>query len=304
MSSAKQQRVILVTGGNRGIGFEVVKKFVEESGQSNNVILLGCRDLKRGEDALVRLGSPSNVHLLELDTSSSKSITQATEQIKEKYGGQLDVIINNAAVVLLGTNIDDARKSFAINYYGVKLLNESLFPLIRENGRVVNVVSAGGAWILHEASKDLQEKFCSPSLTIEQLDRLVEDFISAAENNSLGKIGYMVEVPAQSYLVSKTAVIALTRVEAREWSKVKNVLVFSVCPGGCITDANQSPGMRHASFGADSILHPVNAPQNELENGALYRDGEMLPQIHMNREIFDHWIEYDEKLQDSAANKN
>ncbi|CAF4234273.1 unnamed protein product [Adineta steineri] len=72
MSSAKQQqRVILITGANKGIGFEVIKKLLEEpSSSTNNLILLGSRDLKRGQDALVKLGSPSNVHMLQLDTSS------------------------------------------------------------------------------------------------------------------------------------------------------------------------------------------------------------------------------------------
>ncbi|CAF4264724.1 unnamed protein product, partial [Adineta steineri] len=66
MSSAKQ-RVILVTGANKGIGFEVIKKLLEESSaSSNNLILLGSRDLKRGQDALLQLGSPSNVHVLQL----------------------------------------------------------------------------------------------------------------------------------------------------------------------------------------------------------------------------------------------
>ncbi|CAF0839528.1 unnamed protein product [Adineta steineri] len=55
MSSAKQ-RVILVTGANKGIGFEVIKKLLEESSaSSNNLILLGSRDLKRGQDALLQL---------------------------------------------------------------------------------------------------------------------------------------------------------------------------------------------------------------------------------------------------------
>ncbi|CAF4251561.1 unnamed protein product, partial [Rotaria sordida] len=82
MSSTSQQRVILVTGANKGIGFEVVKKLAKESPINNNIILLGCRDLKRGQDALVRLGSPSNIYLLQLDISSRDSIARATDEIK------------------------------------------------------------------------------------------------------------------------------------------------------------------------------------------------------------------------------
>ncbi|CAF5226795.1 unnamed protein product, partial [Rotaria magnacalcarata] len=67
----KLQRTILVTGGNKGIGFEVIKKLIKQPSSINNdLILLGSRDLKRGEDALSQLGSPTNVHLLQLDTLS------------------------------------------------------------------------------------------------------------------------------------------------------------------------------------------------------------------------------------------
>jgi NAD(P)-dependent dehydrogenase (short-subunit alcohol dehydrogenase family) len=146
MSSTKQQRIILVTGANKGIGFEVIKKLLEESSTSNNnLILLGSRDLTRGQDALVKLGSPSNVHVLQLDTSSAESIARATDEIKQKYGGQLDVLINNAGIATTDNSIEGMQNVFGTNYYGVKMVNKHLFPLIKENGRVVNVSSQVGA---------------------------------------------------------------------------------------------------------------------------------------------------------------
>jgi NAD(P)-dependent dehydrogenase (short-subunit alcohol dehydrogenase family) len=141
MSSTKQQRVILVTGANKGIGFYVVKKLLNESSSDDTLILLGSRDLNRGQDALEQLGSPSNVHLLQLDISSIESINQAVSEIKEKYDGQLDIIINNAGVAIEEVTVEVARTTFAVHYYGIKLLNEQLFPLIRKNGRIINVSS-------------------------------------------------------------------------------------------------------------------------------------------------------------------
>ncbi|CAF1466213.1 unnamed protein product [Rotaria sordida] len=280
MSSTSQQRVILVTGANKGIGFEVVKKLAKESPINNNIILLGCRDLKRGQDALVRLGSPSNIYLLQLDISSRDSIARATDEIKCKYGGQLNIVINNAATGELELTVESAREMFSINYYGIKTLNEHLLPLIQENGRVINVASACGSILLYEASKDLQEKYSSSTLTTEQLDRLVEDFISAIATNTTEELGYNPKSSYLIYSVTKAAVIALTQIEARQWSSAKNVLILSVCPGYCATDINKNaPDARPAEFGADSILYVVNAPQSELKNGCFYRDGQQLPQI-------------------------
>jgi NAD(P)-dependent dehydrogenase (short-subunit alcohol dehydrogenase family) len=280
LQQQQQQRVILVTGANKGLGFEVVKKLIKEpSSSKNDLILLGSRDLKRGQDAIKQLGSPSNVHLLQLDTSSPSSIAQATNEIKQKYGGKLDILINNAGIITHEKTIDAARSVFATNYYGIRTLNEHLSPLIKENGRIVNVASEVGAWALHEMSSDLQKKYKSLTLTKEQLDALVGDFISAIGSNRLEEFGYDSKLPYLIYGTSKAALIALTRVEAREWSGAKNVLVLSVTPGLCKTDlSNHAPEARSAELGADSILFPVNAPPNELENGQFYQDGQQKPQ--------------------------
>ena len=141
----EQKRVILVTGANKGIGFAVVKKFLDQSSSKNNdIILLGSRDITRGEDAIRQLGSPSNVHLLQLDTSSKESILAATNEIKQKYNGHLDILINNAAIAPKDQSVEATKSAFETNYYGIKILNENLIPLIRKHGRVINVASGVG----------------------------------------------------------------------------------------------------------------------------------------------------------------
>ena len=280
-STTKNQRVIFVTGANKGLGFEVVKKLVKESSSSNDtLILLGSRDLKRGEDAIKQLGSPSNVHLIQIDTSSPASIKQAADLIKQKYGGKLDVLVNNAGIASREVTVEVAKQVLDTNYYGIKITNEHFVPLMKENGRIVNVASEVGAWALHEMSNDLQNKFKSSSLTTEQLDKILEEFVSAIKSNSLEKLGYNTKSLFLIYGVSKAALIALTRVEARQWSKEKNLLVVSVCPGYCATDLNHHSGPRDPQVGADSILYPVNASRNQLENGEFYQDGEKKPQSY------------------------
>jgi hypothetical protein len=66
----------------------------------------------------------------------------------------------------------------------LKILNEQLFPLLCENGRVVDVSSTAGPRALSGYSNELREKYLSPTLTIEQLDRFIEDYISAIETYS------------------------------------------------------------------------------------------------------------------------
>jgi NAD(P)-dependent dehydrogenase (short-subunit alcohol dehydrogenase family) len=172
MSSQSQphQRVFLVTGANKGIGFEVVKKL--SANHPNDLILLGSRDQKRGEEALIQLGSPSNVKLLVLDTSSKDSIEQAKQEIQKKYGGYLDILINNAAIALYEPGSKALKDTFDTNFYGVKHMNDVMSPLLRDNGRIVNVSSEAAVLSIKHCSQDLKTKFLNPNLTETELVEL------------------------------------------------------------------------------------------------------------------------------------
>ncbi|CAF1631705.1 unnamed protein product [Adineta ricciae] len=107
-----------ITGANKSIGFEVVKKLSKK--HPIDMILLGSRDQQSGEDVLVRLGSPTNMRVLLLDTSSKQN-----------------VLINNAAIGINDSSFKALKETFDTNFDGVKYLNDTLSPLLRDNGRIV-----------------------------------------------------------------------------------------------------------------------------------------------------------------------
>lgn len=172
LQQTSHQRVFLVTGANKGIGFEVVRKLAVN--HPTDLILLGSRDQKRGEEARAQLGSPSNVKVLTLDTSSNKSIERAKQEIEKKYGGHLDVLINNAAIYNRETGIKVLKDIFNTNFYGVKQMNDAMSPLLRDSGRIVNVSSGLGATAMKHCSRALKAKFLDPNLTETQLQQLFE----------------------------------------------------------------------------------------------------------------------------------
>ena len=132
-----------------------------------------------------------------------------------------------------------------------------------------------------EASRALQEKYTSSTLTTDQLDQLVEDFISAIETNNVENLGYNLKSTFLVYGVTKAALNALTQIEARQWSNDKNLLVVSVTPGLCSTDMTENtPKGRSPELGANSVLYVVNTDRNQLENGGFYRDGQQLPLVN------------------------
>src|SRR5579871_3086463 len=91
-------RVILITGGNTGIGFETVKALCKEPTAYN--ILIGTRSLEKGEAAIVSLKNEipettSTVSTVQVDIESDDSIKKAFDYVSSKYG-KLDVLVNNA----------------------------------------------------------------------------------------------------------------------------------------------------------------------------------------------------------------
>jgi NAD(P)-dependent dehydrogenase (short-subunit alcohol dehydrogenase family) len=93
-------------------------------------------------------------------------------------------------------------------------------------------------------------------------------------NKNMEELGYHEKRSYFIYGVSKAALIALTRVEVRQWPRAKNVLVLSVSPGYCSTDLNyRASDARSPELGVDAILYVTTAPANELVNGQFYEDG-------------------------------
>ncbi|CAF3729552.1 unnamed protein product [Rotaria sordida] len=287
MSSQQQshQRVFLITGANKGIGFEVVKKLA--ANHPTDLILLGSRDQKRGEEALAQLGSPLNVKVLLIDTSSKESIEQAKQEIQKKYGGHLDVLINNAGISPIESDLKALKDTFNTNFYGVKQMNDAMSPLIRDNGRIVNVSSEAAALSIKHCSQDLKTKFLNPNLTETELEELFAPLFKAVEEGKDPKtVGFdPIKYSALEnfyllyYCASKLGVTILTRLEARDWNKkysTKNITISAVCPGFCTTDLNnKAQGTRSPELGADSILYAVYT--ENLENGQFWRDGSRLP---------------------------
>ncbi|KAF4503590.1 short chain dehydrogenase family [Fusarium agapanthi] len=127
------QNLALVTGSTQGIGLAVAKELAIKH---NYHVLLGVRNTKAGEEIasdLCKNGHQASV--VELDLTSPESIDKAVKHISEKYG-HLDVLINNAAVLLdfdKGLSTWDLfSKTFTTNVVGTGCLTGSLLPLLRK----------------------------------------------------------------------------------------------------------------------------------------------------------------------------
>ncbi|MGB3680957.1 MAG: SDR family oxidoreductase [Rubrobacteraceae bacterium] len=141
-----EERVALVSGGNRGIGLEVCRQLAEKG----YTVVLGSRDEEQGREAAEKLGG--DVHARQLDVSDPESVNRLASSIEEEFG-RLDVLVNNAGISNdegqsgAESDLDRVREALEANLFGAWQLSEAAIPLMKRNGygRIVNVSSGLGA---------------------------------------------------------------------------------------------------------------------------------------------------------------
>lgn len=212
-------KVALVTGANKGIGFETARQL----GALGMTVLAGARDRERGQVAAEALGA----RFVQLDVTDSKSVLRVAELIDQDYG-RLDVLVNNAGItgnfggMPSQTSLADMRTVYETNVFGVIEVTNALLPLLRRApaARIVNVSSEVGS--------------------------------IAARTNPDGPMSAM--PPSLAYTSSKTALNMVTAMYAMEL-KDTPIKVNAANPGYTATDLNGHSGFRTPAEGAEVSVH-------------------------------------------------
>ncbi len=148
-----RQPVALVTGANKGIGFEVARAMAK----SGYVVLLGARNPETGRDAADTLTSERlDVRFVELDVTRIETISAAAARIEAEFG-KLDVLVNNAGIAdprdgpPSRASVDVIERVLRTNFLGAVAMAQAVLPLLRksEAGRIVNVSSELGSITKH-----------------------------------------------------------------------------------------------------------------------------------------------------------
>jgi carbonyl reductase 1 len=272
--------VAVVTGANKGIGFEIVRQLAKEG----ITVVLTARDATRGAEAIQSLKREGfeNVNFHTLDVGSQESIDALAEWLRTTYGG-IDILINNAAIAPdpNEVNLEIAKSVLSTNYFAVKNVTKTLLPLLRDD-------TPGGARVIVVASrigqlKGLPNKDYVTALT--DREHITEDFVDGFVNKYLEDVANGNHnkgdwpnwskswgAPVETYSVSKMAVIAyvsaLHNTLVAQHEGEKKINVFSSCPGYVITDMSPN-GIKTVEEGADTpVWLALHSPKEGL--GKLY----------------------------------
>jgi NAD(P)-dependent dehydrogenase (short-subunit alcohol dehydrogenase family) len=156
--SEQNQKIALITGANRGIGFETARQL----GQQGIKVLLGARNEEKGKQAAETLqGEGLDVEFILLDVDNTETHESAARSIEEKFG-KLDILVNNAGIYLdeienggivpaSRTSLEVFRKTFDTNFFNTIAVTQQFVPLIKksEAGRIVFLSSGLGSLSLH-----------------------------------------------------------------------------------------------------------------------------------------------------------
>ncbi len=143
-----EQKVALVTGGNRGIGLEVVHQLA----QSGITVYMGSRSIQAGREARKQLDAALPIEIVKLDVTHDISVLKAVDKIFSTHG-RLDILVNNAGInydtwnSASGASMKDIKETFETNFYGCWRTIQAVLPKMKKNnwGRIVNVSSGAGA---------------------------------------------------------------------------------------------------------------------------------------------------------------
>jgi len=252
----------LVTGANRGIGFEVARALLDDGVK---VIVCGRR-FQQAADTAGLLGKGALALALDLDERGC--VDDAVRFVEENAGGGLDILVNNAGVSLDGTPGDVAEATLRVNAWGPARLTDGLRPLLAEGACVVMVSSSQGN--VGRFDDKMSRRLLADEMNRTELHQIGAEFIEAAKRDRLLAAGF----PNSSYAVSKALLNGVTRIFAKEWG-TSGPRVNAVCPGWVRTRMVGERDTRSPKRAAEGIDCASQLPPGG-PTGTFFRDVEAL----------------------------
>ncbi|CAN1729016.1 (+)-neomenthol dehydrogenase, partial [Linum perenne] len=240
----------VVTGGNKGIGYEICKQLA-----SNGIlVVLTARDRDRGLQAVQQLiehdsSLADNIVFQQLDVTNTSSISSLASFIKTQFG-KLDILVSTTKINWNEVTINKyelAEECLKTNYYGPNQMVETFLPLLQlsDSPRIVNVSSMAGTLKVVKNEWAIGVLGDADNLAEETVEVVLKRFMEDFKEGLLETKGWPSFSP--TYCVSKACLNAYTRIIAK---KYPNFCINCVCPGFVKTDINLQVGPKTTEEGA------------------------------------------------------
>lgn len=195
-------KVAIVTGANKGIGYEIVRSL---AGATEDLhIVVACRSAERGKAAIEKLKSefPSgSFEFGKVDLADRSTLEAFAEHVRSTHAS-IDMVVHNAAIAFKNSDPtpfkDQARPTLDVNYFGTLALHQKLLPLVQ--GSIVFVASQVGTSAFKGCKAELKEKWKNAK-SEEEVTALANKFVADVEAGEHRKAGW----PNSCYGVSKLA---------------------------------------------------------------------------------------------------
>ncbi|XP_034833620.1 carbonyl reductase [NADPH] 1-like [Maniola hyperantus] len=288
-------KVAVVTGSNKGIGFATVRELCK---RGVRYVYLTSRDVKRGQEAVKNLYKEGFKPLLhQLDVTDKDSVKVFAEHLKQKHGG-LDILINNAALITSNfkeTTYEDSVQVLNANYYSILTIQKYIFPILEDNARVINMSSDCGHisnlkntyWINRLIKKDIK---------VEDINAFVEWFLDSVKNGTLNEEDFG-ETPLLAYKISKIAVSALTRVQQKEVGR--GISINSIHPGFVKTDMTRTVGLITTEEACKALVYLALDIDQSSKGKYFWFDKTEKDWADPNQKLYDDFAEFEQLLKDN-----
>merc|ERR1712137_996725 len=234
------KKVVLVTGGNRGVGFGICKKLAE---CEDIVVGLCARQISTAKEAVDQIQGKNELVPFEMDVCSESSVYNAVQSLQHylnQSGNHLYCVINNAGVgydfpwLKNHFSSDSARKTLDCNFFGVLSVCKATIGLLPPGGRIVHVSSGAGPGNMKNMNElnrnqllDIENRNMND--LIEYANQFIERYEVLAKNQSEKALPHLDQDSGwwmQSYGFSKALLNCLTRIQARDNPELIVVVVL------------------------------------------------------------------------------
>lgn len=268
------KKVVVVTGSNKGIGFAIVKGLLQKN---YGIVYLTSRDVGRGKVAVAELNKLGlNPEFHQLDVANRESIHEFADHIRNTHGG-IDILVNNAAVLndaKLYNTYEESKEIVNVNFYSILAIEELLYPLVRNNGRILNISSDCGH-ISNLRNENWINRFTKKDFNRNDILEFVNWYLEATKNGSWKNEELADDGTIAAYRISKMALSAITIIQQKELAS-RDISVNSMHPGLVRTDMTKGVGFYSTDDAAKTPLYLLLEAPHDLKGAYIWYDGRVL----------------------------